>query len=56
MKFTAIVQKEGKWYVARCAELEVASQGRCLDSALKNLREAVSLYLKDENPRELGLM
>jgi len=44
--FTAIVEKEKKLYVARLAELEIASQGETFEAALANLREAVSLYLK----------
>ena len=45
--FTAAVHQEEDWYVARCLELEVASQGRTLDEALANLREAVELYLEE---------
>ena len=29
------------WYVARCLEVEVASQGATVDQALANLREAL---------------
>ncbi len=46
-KSTAIITKEGKWYVARSLELGVASQGRSIDDAKENLREAVELYLED---------
>lgn len=45
--FTSVINKEGKWYVARCAELGVASQGKTIDEAKKNLKEAVELYLED---------
>ena len=43
--FTAAVHQEEEWYVARCLELDVASQGETWDKALANLREAVELYL-----------
>ncbi|MEH1016905.1 type II toxin-antitoxin system HicB family antitoxin [Micromonospora sp. CPCC 206060] len=43
--FTAAVHEEEDWYVARCLELDVASQGESPDAALTNLREAVELYL-----------
>lgn len=46
--FTATFVKEGRWFVARAVELGVVSQGRTLDEAKKNLREAVELYLEDE--------
>ncbi|MGI8983491.1 MAG: type II toxin-antitoxin system HicB family antitoxin [Acidimicrobiales bacterium] len=48
MRFTAAVTHEGSWQVARCLEVEVASQGRTLDEALANLREALELYFEDE--------
>ncbi|MEV0895547.1 type II toxin-antitoxin system HicB family antitoxin [Actinoplanes sp. NPDC049802] len=42
---TAAVHQEDDWYVARCLELDVASQGTSLEEALVNLQEAVELYL-----------
>jgi predicted RNase H-like HicB family nuclease len=45
--FTAAVHEEDDWYVARCLELDVASQGETLEEALANLREAVELYLDE---------
>jgi predicted RNase H-like HicB family nuclease len=47
-KFTIIINQEGKWFVARCAELGVVSQGRTVEEAQKNLKEAVELYLEDQ--------
>lgn len=44
--FTASFVKEGRWFVARAVELGVVSQGRTIDEAKKNLREAVELYLE----------
>lgn len=45
---TAAVVKDGEWYVARCLEVEVASQGETLDEALANLREALELFFEDD--------
>jgi predicted RNase H-like HicB family nuclease len=45
-KFTSIINREGKWYVARCAELGVVSQGKNIQDAQKNLKEAAELYLE----------
>lgn len=50
MKITVIVQKEENWYVAKCLENNVASQGKTIEEALNNLREAVALYYEDEQP------
>ena len=44
---TAAVHQEDDWYVARCLELDVASQGESVGEALENLREAVELYLDE---------
>lgn len=46
--FTAAVVRDGEWYVARCLEIEVASQGETIEEALANLREAIELYFEDE--------
>ncbi len=46
-KFTTLISKEKKWFVARCVELGVVSQGKTVEEAQKNLREAVELYLED---------
>ena len=50
-KFTTVIIQEGKWYVARCIELGVVSQGKTIEGAQKNLKEAVELYLEDQ-PRK----
>ncbi len=47
MRLTAAVSKEGRFYVARCLEVEVTSQGENLEAALANLKEALELYFED---------
>lgn len=42
----AVFHNDGKWFIARCLDLPVTTQGRTLASAQKNLREAVELYLE----------
>lgn len=54
LKFTTTYHKEGKWYVAYCPELGVTSQGKTLEEAQKNIREAVELYLEDVPKKELS--
>ncbi len=46
MRFTAVITKEGKWYIAHCVELGVVSQGKTIEEAQANLKEAVELYRK----------
>jgi predicted RNase H-like HicB family nuclease len=48
--FTVFIQKDEAWYVAKCLENSVASQGATMDSAIDNLREALLLYYEDERP------
>jgi predicted RNase H-like HicB family nuclease len=48
VRLTATVTPDGDWYVARCLDVEVASQGHTIDEALANLREALELYFEDE--------
>lgn len=48
-QFSAVIEKEEGWFVALCPEVDVASQGKTVEEALKNLREAVELYLEDED-------
>jgi len=51
-KSTAIIRKERKWFVARALELGVTSQGRTIEEAKKNLKEAIALYLEDMPSRK----
>ena len=48
IKLTAVVWQEGDWYVSQCVEVGVASQGRTEKAALRNLKQAVLLYLTDD--------
>ena len=43
-KFSASVWREGRWYVAQCLEVDVASQWRSETAALKNLADALALH------------
>ncbi len=46
-RFTTVITKEDSWYVARAVELGVVSQGKSVEDAENNLKEAVGLYLED---------
>lgn len=47
MDFTAIIKKGEKQFVALCPELDVVSQGYTVEESLKNLKEAVELYIEE---------
>jgi len=45
-EFTAIVEQDGPWYIAYCAEVPGANgQGRSRAECIANLREAIVLIL-----------
>lgn len=44
---TAIIHKEEDMYVAECPEVGTVSQGRTIEEALANLKEATELYLEE---------
>jgi predicted RNase H-like HicB family nuclease len=44
---TAILHKEEDMYVAQCPEVGTVSQGKNIEEALKNLKEATELYLEE---------
>ncbi len=49
MHFDAVITKEGKLYSSWCPQLDIASSGKTIEEARKNLKEAVELYLEDED-------
>lgn len=52
-QLTAMIQRDGKWYVAQCVELDIASQGDTRETALSNLKEAVELFFATADPSEI---
>lgn len=43
-----IVQKEGKYYVSQCLNVDVSSFGNTIQEAIDNLNEALELYFEDK--------
>ena len=47
-EFTAIIERDGDWFVAYCPEVPGANgQGRSKPEAVKSLSEAINLILHD---------
>jgi predicted RNase H-like HicB family nuclease len=47
-KFTAIIEKDGVWYIAYCPEIPGANgQGKTAEEAKESLAAAISLILED---------
>jgi len=56
-KGTIKIEQEDDLYVATCFENNIASQGKTVEEAMANLREAIALYYEDEtNHEELNLL
>ena len=52
-QFTAVIQKDGDFYIAYCLEVREANgQGESEEAALENLKEAI-LLIKEDNEEEL---
>ncbi len=47
MLVNVILIHETPWYVAKCLDNNVASQGHSVEEALENLKEALELYYED---------
>lgn len=45
--FSAVVYKDGEFYVAECPQVGTVSQGSSVEDALANLKEATELYLEE---------
>ena len=43
-----IVQKEDKYYVSQCLNVDVSSFGNTMQEAIDNLNEALQLYFEDK--------
>jgi predicted RNase H-like HicB family nuclease len=52
--FTAVLHKEGEFYVAECPEVGTVSQGKTVEEAVANLQEATESYLEELCPAPLG--
>ncbi len=55
IKVTVVVQKEDNWYVAKCLENSVASQGKTIEESIDNLREALELFYEDTTPQNVNV-
>lgn len=52
-QLTAVIEREDDVYVALCPEVDIASQGDTVESAKKNLVEALELFFESADPSEV---
>ena len=54
-EFTAIIERDGDWYIAYCAEIPGANgQGKTREECQDNLREAIELILEERREESLA--
>jgi predicted RNase H-like HicB family nuclease len=46
----AAIYFDGEFYCVRCSPIAVFTQGKTLDEAVRNTREAVALHLEGDHP------
>ena len=54
ISFSAVIHKEEDMFVAKCPEVGTVSQGKSIEDALKNIKEATELYLEEFPFKENG--
>ena len=48
-EFTAVIEKDGDWYIAYCPEIPGANgQGRTIEECRTSLADAIALILEDQ--------
>jgi predicted RNase H-like HicB family nuclease len=47
IKINIIITEEDGYYIAKCVENGVCSQGKTIEEAILNVKEAVELYIED---------
>lgn len=52
-QLTAIIEREGRDYVALCPEFDITSQGKSVEEAKNNLQEALELFFETADPKEI---
>lgn len=49
-----IIWKEGRYFVAQCLNVDISSFGNTRESALTNLKEALTLYFENNDTSDLA--
>ncbi|MDH2900211.1 MAG: hypothetical protein PXY39_04500 [archaeon] len=47
-----LISKEGKWFVAACPPLDIATQGRTEKEVKENMSDLISAYMRDPDTRK----
>jgi len=50
-----IISREGKWYVASCPVLDIATQGTTEEEVKENMKDLIKEYLEDPDTPKIDL-
>ena len=54
MRLTVLIEREADGYVSHCPELDIASQGKSIEEARDNLKEALQLFFERASTEEMS--
>ena len=49
ISFPVLISKEGKWFVACCPMLDIATQGRTEEEVKENMADLIEEYMQDQD-------
>jgi len=52
ISFPVLLSKEGKWFVACCPILDIATQGRSEEEVKENMVDLIQEYMEDPNTQK----
>ena len=52
ISFPVLTSKEGKWFVACCPLLDIATQGRTEEEVKENLEDLIEEYMEDPDTQK----
>ena len=55
LPFPVIISKEGKWFVASCPLLDIATQGKSEDEVKENMVDLINDYLCDPDTAKVSV-
>ena len=50
--FPVLISKEGKWFVACCPILDIATQGRTEEEVKENMEDLIQEYMEDPDTQK----
>ncbi|MBK5190704.1 MAG: type II toxin-antitoxin system HicB family antitoxin [Methanosarcinales archaeon] len=52
ISFPVLISKEGKWFVACCPMLDIATQGRTEEEVKENMADLIEEYMEDPDTQK----